>query len=301
MRTKLKSSFMNYGAAALIIALPLVATIGCGGSAESPTPDTGRADAIRTGGGESGNGGESTAEATGTGWGNLTGTFVYGGDPPELSPLSTGGKDAPTCNPNGVPNQSLVVDSGTKGIKNVLVFARKASRIHESYEDTADDEVIFDQEDCIFLQHVLPLRVSQELLIKNSDPIAHNTNISPPADQGTNPLLPPEGETTHKFGRQQNSPVPVSCNIHPWMKAYVIPRKDPYAVVSDEQGKFELVKLPAGEEIEFQLWHESASGGQGELVIDGFTDGKGRFTKTVEQDGSVDLGNIEIPASAFSL
>ncbi len=277
---------------------------GCGGGSSSsgPAPDSGRAAAIRTGGGDGNGGGGSTAASeTGTGWGNLSGTFVYVADPPQLPLLPTGGKDAPVCNPEGIPNEALVVDSGTKGIKNIIIFARKVSRIHDSYDATAEEKVVFDQEKCIFKQHVLPMRVTQTLLIKNSDPIGHNTNISPPADQGTNPLLPPKGETTYKFGKQQNTPVPVSCNIHPWMKAYILPRKNPYAVATNEQGKFELVNLPAGEEIEFQVWHESAAGNRGALVIDGLTNDRGRFKKKVEADGSVDLGEIKVPASAFNL
>jgi hypothetical protein len=86
------------------------------------------------------------------------------------------------------------------------------------------------------------------------------------------------------------------------MKAYVLPRKDPYFAVTDAEGKFAIKQLPAGEEIEFQLWQESASGGpKGELVVPGLTDNKGRFKRTIPADGVLDLETITIPAGAFNL
>src|SRR5205085_8561606 len=104
-----------------------------------------------------------------------------------------------------------------------------------------------------FLQQVEVVYVGREFLIKNSDPITHNTAISPPGDKAINPLLPPGDTFKVTFKRPQNKPVNVTCSIHPWMKAYVFPRKDPYCAVSGENGAFEIANLPAGEELEFQI------------------------------------------------
>ena len=45
------------------------------------------------------------------------------------------------------------------------------------------------------------------------------------------------------------------------MKAYIIARDDPYVAVTKPDGTFEIKNLPAGEDIEFQVWHEQAPGG----------------------------------------
>ena len=50
---------------------------------------------------------------------------------------------------------------------------------------------VFDQKECVFSSHVLPVRVGQTVVIKNSDPIGHNTNVTTQADVNINPLLPP--------------------------------------------------------------------------------------------------------------
>lgn len=284
------------------LGLAVLAIIGCSRAMPpDPVPDLTAALDIRGGGGDVAQPGAADV-AGGTGWGLLRGRFVLQGAAPAPGKLSTGGKDAPTCHPDGVPDKSLMVSAAhDNGIQNVLIFARRVSRVHESYEATAQDEVVFDQKDCLFLSPVTAMRVSQPLHIKNSDPIGHNTNISPPADQGANPLLPPNGETTYQFGRPQNAPVAVSCNIHPWMKAWIIPRTDPYFAVTDEAGQFEMALLPAGEEIEFQVWHERASGSGNELAVPGLTDARGRFKRTVPEDGQIDLEVLSVPPAAFGL
>jgi len=239
------------------------------------------------------------ADAKSTGWATLRGTFVYQGQPPELKPLSTGGKDGAVCDKHAIPNESLLVDAGTKGIKHVVVFARKVSRIHDSYAANEKAEVVFDQKDCVFLSHVIPVRLGQTLVIKNSDPIGHNSNISPVGDVAVNPLLPAGGELRHVFKRAQTTPVAVTCNIHPWMKAYVLPRTDPYVAVTGADGSFEIANLPAGEEIEFQVWHEKAKGTQGALEAKKEW-AKGRFKLTLNAGETKDVGTIQVLPGAFN-
>lgn len=282
------------GAVALTLTM-----IGCGGTDSTSTgdsqsvsnankvPDSGASDT-----------GAAAPSHTAEGWGAIKGTFVYQGDPPDRARLSTGGKDSEVCEKHEILDESLLVDSATRGIANIVVYARKTSRTHEQYVQPTDEEVVFDQKDCVFLSHVLPVRLDQTLLIKNSDPISHNTNISPRGDVGINPLLAANGELTHQFGRQQSFPVAVTCNIHPWMRAYVLPRENPYVVVTGADGSFEIAHLPAGEEIEFQVWHERAGGSNGGLVAQPMWD-RGRFAATIPADGVEDLGTIEVAPAAF--
>jgi hypothetical protein len=238
------------------------------------------------------------ATASANGWGTLRGRFVFQGEPPALKTLSTSGKDSEVCGQHPIPDESLLVDSASRGIKNVLIIVRNASRVHPEYEETAKAVVEFDQKQCVFLSHVLSVRVGQPLKIKNSDPIGHNTNIAPPGDQSVNPLLPADADYDYHFNRQQGVPVVVSCNIHPWMKAYILPRKDPYVGLSDKEGTFEIRNLPAGEPLELQVWHERGAGPQSALVArpDWV---QGRFKVTIQPDAVEDLGDIDVAASAF--
>jgi len=233
------------------------------------------------------------------GWAMLKGRFVYDGTPPAVKYLATAGKDTEVCDKHKIPDESLVVDSTSKGVANIVVFARKTSRVHDSQNKPATDPVVFDQKECAFLSHVLPMCVDQTLIVKNSDPIGHNTNISPVGDVSINPLLPGGGELKLKFNRQQAVPIPVTCNIHPWMKAYILPRDDSYVAVTGKDGTFEIANLPAGEDIEFQVWHEKgAAAGRG---LEAKKDWKrGRFKLKLKDGESKDLGTISVGKRAFN-
>lgn len=45
------------------------------------------------------------------------------------------------------------------------------------------------------------------------------------------------------------------CNIHPWMRGYVLLRANPYMAKTDANGRFLIRNLPVGEH-RFQFWHE---------------------------------------------
>jgi hypothetical protein len=88
------------------------------------------------------------------------------------------------------------------------------------------------------------------------------------------------------FAKEESLPVKVGCSIHPWMGAWVLVRDNPYGAVSGSNGEFEIANLPAGKEIEFQLWQEkalflkSAKSDDDDVKVDG----KGRFKLTLEPD-----------------
>jgi hypothetical protein len=78
------------------------------------------------------------------------------------------------------------------------------------------------------------------------------------------------------------------------MKSYLIARDDPYFAVTGKDGSFEIANLPAGEEIEFQVWHERSAAG-----ISAGPVSKGRFKVKVPADGVEDMKVIEVPAGEF--
>ncbi len=253
-------------------------------------------DAIRAG--SEGSGSETTGEAasTGTGWGALKGRFLFDGSPPALGSISTGGKDADMCG-DRVPDLSLVVDPASKGISNVVVFARKVSRVKEP--ESPVGEALFDQKACLFLTHLLLVRTESPVKILNSDPKAHNTAGNPPGDAPFNPQLPAGASTVVTFKKSQNAPFPVTCSIHPWMRGYLFPRADGYVAVSAADGSFEIKDLPAGENVEFMVWHEKVGGGSGGGLAAKSGWNGGRFKLTIPADGVEDLGDIQVPAAAF--
>ncbi|NDC54769.1 MAG: hypothetical protein EBZ74_10925 [Planctomycetia bacterium] len=265
---------------------------------ETPGADTEAAGKIRaTLVSASSGGGETAAASTGTGWGTLKGRFVFAGTPGAPKALLAD-KDTEVCSKGGMKllDRSLLVDGSTKGLANVVVFARKTSRVKEPPSSTP---LVFDQKQCEFLAPVFAARVGQPIDVKNSDPIGHNTNIS---GSDFNQLIPAGGGTTYVPKAETGMPTMVTCNVHPWMKAYMVFRKDGYVAVSAADGSFAIPDLPAGEPLEFQVWHERSAGPNGALGLekpDLKWTPKGRFTLTLAPDEVKDIGTLEVPASAL--
>lgn len=232
-----------------------------------------------------------TASAAQAQWGTLKGRFVYDGDPPKPKQI-----DTPNVQPKEpVVDESLLVDPKTKGVANVVVYVRtKGVKVHPDYKKAAGEKVIFNNKDFRFVPHVLTMQQSQTLELGNSDPVSHNSNFQPIGDEGINPLIPAGKSADYKANRAQTIPQPVSCNIHPWMKGYILTRPDPYATVSKPDGSFEIKNLPAGE-LEFQFWHEKT----GYLVAKpDWT--RGRVKLNIKSGGVTDLGDIKLSPSLFN-
>jgi hypothetical protein len=143
--------------------------------------------------------------------------------------------------------------------------------------------------------------IEQPIKLLNSDTVAHNTKIDPRGGAAAaNPVLPPGQSTLYNPGGEERAPAPVSCAIHPWMKAYLLPRSNPYFAVTKENGEFEIANLPAGVELEFRVWQpqlqfltaDADLGGQSQKIS------KGRMTLTLA-DGQTQEFNVTLDAGVF--
>jgi len=186
-------------------------------------------------------------------WGDLKGMFVYQGIAPAPVPLNV--TKEPLCAKCKLVDEELVIGPNL-GIANIVIYVKtKNVKVHPDYEKTALDKLTYDTVCCRFEPRILTLRLSQTLVLRNVGPVAHNTNIQPILDTPVNPLQLVGGNMEHQFQREQKLPVVVSCNIHPWMRGYILPRANPYAAVTDLNGSFVMKNLPVGP-LEFVVWHE---------------------------------------------
>lgn len=295
---------------------------GCGG----PSASNGKVDATlvnriesKSGGAAGGAAGGVETLGTPTGWATLKGRFVVQGTPPAASPIPMG-ENKDMC----PPAKTEVVVTGSGGeLRNVLLYldddipddSGEAQPLwtHPSYNlannaEAAPDtllpqqrqEVVFDQKNCRFLDHVFAFRSNQGLRIVNSDPFGHNTNLKPrdkarPFDQ----TIPPGASTVYEPGGPEKRPFPVSCAIHPWMSARMIIRDNPYFAVTGEDGTFEIRNIPAGVKLSFRVWQEGANYLEDVTVNGQQTEwSKGKLEVTLDPDEVRNL-DVLVNASAF--
>ncbi len=236
----------------------------------------------------------TVVQADDEGWGTLRGRFVFDGEPPRRAQLDVN-KDMEVCGKQPLYDESLIVDEKTKEVRNVVVFLRsKPTRVHEEIESLRKKPAVMTQRGCRFEPHVVLVMTGQEFLVKNDDPVAHNSNFSPPGDLELSPLIQPVYPKT--FKRPQVAGVPVTCNIHPWMKGHIFVRDNQYMAATSTDGLFEIKNLPTGEH-EFQTWQESWDG---KTNPDSHpTWDRGRFKATINRDSTTDLGTIRLGPKYF--
>lgn len=193
-------------------------------------------------------------------WGDLKVKFTYDGTAPKASAVNVT-KDAQFCGTFGLVDEELVVNPKNGGIANVIVYIYNTGSpppIHPDYEKTADAEVVLDNMKCRFEPRVAVMRTTQTLILKNSDTVAHNTNYTcfAPGNTSDNVLIPAGGKVPKKLPAPERRAIQVACNIHPWMKGWVVVRDHPYAAVSDKNGELLIKNIPVGEWT-FQFYQEA--------------------------------------------
>jgi hypothetical protein len=239
------------------------------------------------------------------GWGNLKGKFIYNGKAP--TPISLDTTKEAFCTKEKIVDEQLVVGADS-GLANVVVWVKNADvKIHPDYEARKKDKVIINNEKCRFNPHIMGYWTGQPLAVKNSDPVAHNTNVTlPDSGAGFNESITADKTADRTpIETAELRPCPVKCNMHPWMSGYIVVQPHPYVAISASDGTFELKNLPAGTELEFIAWQESAGYVKPEIdgkdagwAHDRKTNKKYSFKYTIKP-GDNDLGTLKLDPSQF--
>ena len=156
-----------------------------------------------------------------------------------------------------------VVDVKDGGLKDVFVYVK--SGLTGTYP-APTEAVELDQQGCMYKPHMVVLQVGQPLKIKNNDETLHNIHPRPAVNAEFNIGQPRKGmESTKTFDKKEVM-IPVGCDVHPWMRSYISVLDNPFYAVTDEDGKFEIKGLPAGE-YEIEAVHEKLKSQTGKITV----------------------------------
>jgi hypothetical protein len=173
--------------------------------------------------------------------GSIGGVITFKGAPPKL-PLLDMTQD-PGCPPQPQPSDAIVVKNGK--LANVFVYVREG--LPQGTFPVPSEPVVLDQKGCRYIPHVMGLMAGQPLKILNTDTADHNIHPMPSKNPQWNESQMPTDPPIIKAFAKPEMMVPLQCNQHPWMRAYVSVMSHPYFAVSAADGSFEIKNLPPGE------------------------------------------------------
>jgi len=277
----------------LSIALSLLALASaCNKSQETNTPETST---------------NASAKSYSGPVGTVTGVVAYTGTPP--APKKIDSSADPVCgqkNPN-LSTEDTVVKDGK--LANVFVYikdgtATDGTKIADFSWTAPSTAVVLDQNGCHYKPHVLGIQTNQKLTITNSDPTQHNIHPQPKNNPEWNQTQPNGAPPIEKTFARSEVLIPVKCNQHPWMKAYIGVLKHPFFAVSAEDGSFTIKGVPAGT-YTVAAWHEGGAAGTEktmQVTVPANGSGKADFAFGEAATAATRTGSLEMmPALEFPM
>jgi len=194
--------------------------------------------------------------------GTITGVVTLNGTAP--APKKIDSTADPVCGRNTtLETEDTVVKDGK--LANVFVYIKEGTtaggkKIGDYTWAPSTEVAKLDQNGCHYRPHVLGVQVNQKLSIVNSDPTQHNIHWTPSKNPEWNQSQPNGAPPLEKTFGVSEVVVPVKCNQHPWMKAYIGVIRTPFFAVSAEDGSFTLKDVPAGT-YTIGFWREGGAKG----------------------------------------
>ena len=196
---------------------------------------------------ESGAAAEKKAEPT------VTGRVLFDGEPPVVKPLEVPARAADGCCPPGKEvdrtDMSLRI-SEDRGIAGAVVTVKVAGKKVE----LPKEPYLLDQKGCRFTPHVLVVPKGGKVAFLNSDETSHNVHLISVLNDPLNQTVLAGKRLERTFDEAEA--IKVTCDMHTWMKSWVVVTDATHWAVTDEAGRFSLAGLPAGEH-EVTVWHET--------------------------------------------
>lgn len=191
--------------------------------------------------------------------GAIKGSVMLKGAPPELKKLAVT-IDQYVCGKD--KNAEDLVLSPEGGIRSAVVWLDKPPAGVPAM--ALPPTVTMDQKECMFVPRVVVVPAGGRINFLNSDRLLHNLHSTPNANPPFN-RTQPKGRTI-SVAFEKPEIIRVTCDLHSWMRAWVVVAEHPYYAVTDGAGEFELTGLPPGR-YTLKAWQERLGTVSKEVVV----------------------------------
>jgi plastocyanin len=185
----------------------------------------------------------SSAEA-----GTIKGTVRFAGGAVEAKKVKVT-VDHAVC--GTIKDAEDLVLSPEMGIRNVVVSLLKPP---PDAKWSVAPLVQMDQKQCMFVPRVIVVPAGGTAEFLNSDRLLHNLHSASAENPAFN-RTQPKGRTIPIAFRRPEI-IRIDCDLHPWMRAWVVVAEHPFYAVTNERGEFVLENVPPGT-YTLQVWHET--------------------------------------------
>jgi len=177
-----------------------------------------------------------------SGWalgGDLTGTVLYSGalsERPKV-PVTI---DQYICGKE--KDADDLVLGPKRGVQNAVVWIENPPP--GAKWPARPDKVEMDQKGCVFVPRVLVVPVGGTVDFLNSDRLLHNLRSVSKQNPEFNRTQPHNRTIPITFTKPEL--VTITCDLHSWMKSWVVVAEHPFYAVTDAAGAYRIANVPPG-------------------------------------------------------
>jgi plastocyanin len=139
---------------------------------------------------------------------------------------------------NGILNAVVSLEGVATGAKGPMTATR----------------VIMDQKECVFTPRVVVVPAGGTVEFLNSDRLLHNVKGGGKQNSPFNRAQPHARSISIAFRSPEI--LRVDCDLHSWMRGWVVVAEHPYYAVTNEEGEFAFDNVPPGK-YQLVVWHET--------------------------------------------
>ena len=191
--------------------------------------------------------------------GDISGAVVYKGDAAARAKLPVT-IDQYICGKEKDAEDLVLSDRG--GVGNAVVWIENPPNGTEWGKPLPKVEM--DQKGCVFVPRVVVVPVGGTVDFLNSDRLLHNLH-SKSKDNATFNRTQPHGRVIPiTFNKPEI--VTITCDLHSWMRSWVVVAEHPFYAVTDPSGAFRIQNVPPGK-YRLRMWQEALGSTSREVAV----------------------------------
>jgi len=168
-----------------------------------------------------------------------------------------------------------LVLSSANGIRNVVVSLNGVPAGSKAPVNPAPAKM--DQKQCVFVPRVVVVPAGGTVEFLNSDRLLHNVRGGGKDNPPFNRAQP--HARTIAIGFKSPEVLRVDCDLHSWMRGWIVVAEHPFYAVTNEEGEFVFENVPPGK-YKLQAWQEILGRVDQEVAVSG----EGTQTITVRME-----------------